>query len=232
MATSISSSLPVASGALGGVVTPLVVAAMFLPSLGWLAPMKYTIAGAGFVARPSWRYAFGAAAITLVSVAIWPWWPLQWFHELHDVAGKYYHVPVVAWPGFFVLLALARWRRPEARLLVAMALVPQTMAFYDQLPLLLVARDYRQALIMALASWIPPGVVFLLHRTLAADRATLFAWNAPVIVLCYYLPLLVVVLRRPNHAEHVDSSLRSAVPEANRQTRKSLAEVAVVRPVS
>jgi hypothetical protein len=48
--------------------------------------------------------------------------------ELHDtVGGPYYHVPVLVVGGFLTLAAVAKWRLPEARLLVVMACVPQTM---------------------------------------------------------------------------------------------------------
>ncbi len=192
-------SLPFYHAIMGGQVVPLVTAAILVPTLGWLAPMKYTLAAAGFLYNRSWRYALLGAGVVLVSIAIAPWWPLQWWHELGDVAGTYYHIPLLVPGGALALLALVRWRRPEARLVAAMACLPQTMLFYDQLPLLLVARSRRQALAMTLASWLPIIIVAALHGgALAAERQTLFAWNAPVIVAVYYLPCALLILRRPN----------------------------------
>jgi hypothetical protein len=62
----------------------------------------------------------------------------------------------------------------------------------------LIARTYRQTLAMTLASYAAPLGVIAGHGAAPIDRTTLFAWNAPVMVACYYLPALVMVLRRPN----------------------------------
>jgi len=194
-------SLPLYHATLGGQVVPLVVAAMLVPSLGWLAPMKYTMATAGFAFNLSLRYLLFAVVVVFASIAVAPWWPLQWWHELSDVAGKYYHVPLLVPGGVLVLLALLRWRRPEARLLAVMACLPQTMLFYDQLPLMLVAKNRQQALSMTLVSWLPVFLVEWLHGVIAAERQTLMAWNAPVIVAIYYLPALALILSRPNRHE-------------------------------
>ncbi len=192
-------SAPAVYAARSGQTSPLLVAAMLLPSLGWLAPIKFTLGAAGFAYNLSVRYALLAAGVVVASVAAYPWWPLEWVHELSDVAGTFYHVPVLLPGGFLLLAALIRWRRPEARLLAAMACIPQTMFYYDQLPLALVARSYRQALAFAVLSWVPVAVS-LIHFGGGAERAHLFAWLAPLIVACYYVPCLAVVLSRPNVA--------------------------------
>jgi hypothetical protein len=73
------------------------------------------------------------------------------------------------------------------------------MLYYDQLPLLLAAETRQQALAMTLVSWLPVVVVAALHGgAMSAERQTLFAWNAPVIVAIYYLPCALLILRRPN----------------------------------
>ena len=79
-----------------------------------------------------------------------------------------------------------------------MASTPQTMLFYDQLPLALVARSRRQAIAFALASYAAPALSVALYGMAAMDRMLLFARHAPIILFCYYLPCLVVVLMRPN----------------------------------
>jgi hypothetical protein len=193
-------SAPFLYAATSGQIVPLVVAAMLVPSLGWLAPMKFTLAGAGFAYNLSLRYLALAAGVVIVSILLWPWWPVQWFHELHDtVPGTYYHVPVLLSGGFLLLGAVLRWRAPDARLLVVMACLPQTMFYYDQLPLLVISRTRRQALAMALGSWAAPLIAILLHPS-SADRTVLFGWNAPIILACYYFPCLAIVLFRPNPA--------------------------------
>jgi len=204
-------SLPFYHAAIGGQVVPLVVAAMLVPSLGWLAPMKYTMAAAGFAYNLSRRYVVLAAAVVVFSIVIAPWWPMQWWRELSDVAGRYYHVPLLVPGGVLALFALLRWRRPEARLLAVMTCLPQTMLFYDQLPLLLVAETRRQALAMTLTSWLPILAVAWAHGgAMAAERQTLFAWNAPVIVAMYYLPCAALILFRKTRATAKSASFETS----------------------
>jgi hypothetical protein len=195
-------SLPFTHAMTSGQVTPFVVAAMLWPSLGWLAPMKYTMGSAGFAYTLSRRYAVLAVVVVALSIAIAPWWPVAWWHELSDMWGHYYHVPILVPGGALPLLALLRWRRPEARLVAVTACLPQIMLFYDQLSLLLVARTYRQALTMTLLSWLPiVGVAALHHGAIAAPGETLFAWNAPVIVWLYFVPCAAIVVTRPNRGD-------------------------------
>ena len=103
--------------------------------------------------------------------------------------------------GPLLLLALTRWRRPEARLVAAFALVPHSTLFYEALPLLvLVPRTRQQLLALLLLNWIGTLVeawlVFLPG----------FEWRSNVYVVgelmlaFAYLPALIVVLRRPNVA--------------------------------
>ncbi len=69
------------------------------------------------------------------------------------------------------MLALTRWRQPEAGLLLVLACMPQRMGFYDQLPLLLVARNLRQQLILGLSSWLSMIALLLIGPS----------WNWPSI---------------------------------------------------
>ena len=195
-------SLPLIWCMVSGQTVPLVTAAMLLPALGWLAPIKYTTAAAGAAFNLSRVYVLGAAAVVVVSVIVWPWWPREWWADLHEgVGGPNWHIPARVAGGIVLLAALTKWRRPEARLLAVMACVPQTMLYYDQLPLLVVARSYRQALALSLASWVAPIVLIWMHPGGPFPRATLFAYNAPVVVWCYYVPCLLLVLSRPNKAD-------------------------------
>jgi len=191
-------SAPVVWSTIAGQLTPLVTAAMLLPVLGWIAPFKFTLGAAGALYNLSVRYVTLAVAIVLLSVLIWPWWPREWWAELSDFPRRWYHVPVLVPGGVILIAGLARWRRPEARLLVAMACIPQTMLFYDQLPLALVARSRRQALAFALASYVAPALSVVLYGMTPMERGLLFARHAPIILACYYVPCLIVILMRPN----------------------------------
>ena len=92
-------------------------------------------------------------------------------------------------------MALLRWRRPEARLVAAMACVPQLMYFADQLPLWLVARTRRETMVLSAVSataWVASLLV-----NIQADRQPAFS-SVPYVLAGVYLPVLVMVLRRPN----------------------------------
>jgi len=63
----------------------------------------------------------------------------------------------------------------------------------------LLAENYTQALVLALASYVAPMAAIALHGVApGVDRTVLFNWNAPVILACYYLPCAAIVLSRPN----------------------------------
>jgi len=194
-------SLPVVWSTTAGQLTPLITAAMLVPALGWLAPVKFTIGAAGAAYNLSARYVALALGIVVLSVLIWPWWPREWWAELSDVPGRWYYVPVLIPGGVVLLLSILRWRRPEARLLAAMACVPQAMLFYDQLPLALIAQSYRQALAVSIWSYSAPVVAIAIYGSGAVERGLLFARNAPVILSLYYLPCLAIVLFRPNEGK-------------------------------
>jgi hypothetical protein len=194
----ILASLPVYWNVISGQVVTLATAAMILPALWWLWPVKYTIGATGVAAKLSPRYIAFGLSFVLLTIVIWPWWPPEWLAELRDNNGTYYRIPALVPGGFVLLLALLRWRRPEARLFAAMACVPQAMLFYDQLPLSLVAQSYRQALLMSVCSWAAPLVAIVIYGSAAVDLRLLMARNALPIVCCYYLPLLIMILTRPN----------------------------------
>jgi hypothetical protein len=191
-------SAPVLWSTLTGQLTPLITAAMLMPVLGWLAPIKFTMGAAGAAYNLSLRYCALAVGIVLLSIVIWPWWPREWWNELSDFPHRYYHVPIRVPGGILILGALARWRRPEARLLSLMACLPQTMLFYDQLPLVLTAQSYRQSLALALGSYVAVGIASVLYGHAPIERGLLFASIAPIITACYYGPCLIMVLLRPN----------------------------------
>lgn len=180
----------------------LIVSAALLPSIAWLGfCVKPTTALAAFAYRPSWRAivaacAFGAACLVLV-----PTWPFQWLEAmLHDPTTHWYVPAVMIGKGSGVVLLLAafRWKTPEGRLLLTMAVVPQVQVFYSGLVVLLVARTYREALALSLLSsvgylgwlwydgWMPQ---------FGLDPAPN---QAPWLLLFVYVPALVLTLRRPN----------------------------------
>ena len=103
--------------------TPLVTATLLIPALGFLAVVKPNVGLASVADDPSAIRILGGGALLLISLAFQPSWPAEWLANLRSMPP--HPSPILLPGGFLALLALARWRRPEARLLVAMACVPQ-----------------------------------------------------------------------------------------------------------
>ena len=179
--------------------SPLLTAAVVLPSLSWALAVKPSIGAALFAAFPSRRAVVGGVILLGLSVAVSPTWPFRWLEALKATSHM---VPLVARPGgFILLLALVRWRRPEARLLAALACVPQTIGLYETLPLFLIPRTRWQGYGLAGLSY-----VAAFAQAAAAPRLpgmtldAMLAARWPFIFFCLYLPALVMVLL-PRRAE-------------------------------
>lgn len=172
--------------------SPIIMAVAFLPSAGFLAAMKPNLGLALLSYRPAWRAILGCIVVGLLSFAFLPSWLLDWHSNTASLVG---HAPPILTPvGAVVLLALLRWRRPEARLLLAMACVPQLLFWADQLPLFLIPRTRREMMTLTLCSTIG----FFLWYIRFADNPAYVLAAAPYVTWSSYLPCVVMVLRRPN----------------------------------
>jgi len=177
--------------------SPLVTLGAIVPGAGFLLACKPTIGLACFAYRPSRTAALGVVTIALLSLVLLPSWPREWLENLQIVANHptaEHPVPITKPLGWFLVLALARWRQPEARLLLAMACVPQLLYFADQLPLGLVARKRSEAVLLASCGLVAGLTWFIL----LPDGAPHVAPAARYVMLGLYLPALGVVLSRPN----------------------------------
>jgi hypothetical protein len=161
--------------------TPLLTLALFLPALAPLAIVKPNLGAAILAHRPSWRVSLVCAALLALSVLILPSWPLDWLHNARQAV----HVaPVTILPfGPLLLLALFRWRDPRARLLLTLSVLPNRMAFYDQLGLLTIPRSRLPLVGMVVLQW----VAFYAMPAPWWDTSAR-AW---IVALCY-LPALYV----------------------------------------
>ena len=178
--------------------SPLLAAGMLLPWLGWVAVAKPNL-GAAMAAYAASRTALailfvGSAILIGVSFVILPGWVGDWWANVRS--APHFVAPIVRPGGILLLAVLAKWRRPEARLLAALACVPQTPTFYDHVLVLLVARGTRESLVLvALTLAVYFSVAF------AAPFDTFQQWGdfvANATLWLVYAPAAIMVLRRPN----------------------------------
>lgn len=196
----------------------LLTGAALMPACGWLLVAKPTIGLALFAAFPRWKAAVGCALLLALSFLVLPGWLGEWRATL-DTAP---HVvaPITRPGGFLVLLALLKWKRAEARLLVALACVPHTTALYETIPLFLLPQTWLQA-------WSLWALAIAAHVAQWASgpyfsQAEYWAAGARWIVALMYLPCLVVVLRRPNVWSDSDEPLVRHASMFARHARLSL----------
>jgi hypothetical protein len=178
--------------------SPLLSAAFLMPVLGFVVTAKPNVGAAIALATDSRKLFLAAAAgfvvLTAVSLVLLPGWPREWFTAVSHAA--HLTLPIAASGGVAILVVLLRWRRPEARLILFLACVPQTGSWYEALPLLLVAQTRRESQILSLVS----SVGFLLIRFMIHGQPEP-QFNREVsglMVAFAYLPAAIVVLRRPN----------------------------------
>ena len=176
--------------------SPLITAAALLPVSGALVVAKPTIGLALFAAWPRRGVVFGGILLCAVGLLLLPRWPVEWLQIVLSNNEPHYRVPITTTLiGPFLLLAMLRWRTSEGRLLFAMACVPQTLVFYDQLPLLLIPRTSRELQFATLCSQL--GYAAAEWQTRHGST-----WgpivSIPWCMASCYLPALIIVLRHPN----------------------------------
>ncbi len=140
--------------------SPILCAIWFFPLLSPLVLCKPNIALPMILtAKPRWLTAAIAAGVLAVSLTLRPGWPMEWLSQITQYQGL--RPPLLALPfGPLILAALLCWRDRRAWLILTMAITPQRV-FYDQLALLLVAKDKRQMFPLVCTSWISFLVLWL-----------------------------------------------------------------------
>lgn len=194
-------SLPAVESAQLAQWSPILTCMALFPGVAILALAKPTTGGMialAYLPNTARRSVIiGGAVLVLVSLAIVPTWIGSW---TSGVLTATYFRPMILRPfGWVLLFALLKWRRPEARLIAFLAIVPQAGMAYEALPLALVPSSRREAMVSAFASF-----TILPWRMVAQDHGATFtsatAHNAPLFLVALYLPALLMVLRRPNHS--------------------------------
>jgi hypothetical protein len=179
----------------------LYTAAYYLPGLalaGAAKPNFGVVIGAGSRSNRTWFLLIaGAVVLLLLSQFIRPGWHVAWLRNLD--AAPHFRAPLGRPFGFLLLLAALKWRRAEARWLLALSLMPQAPSFYDQLLLSVVCLTSREALLFAIST-----VLLFFYVGFNTPQPDYAAWGNLVgngtVWICY-LPALAMVLRRPNVGE-------------------------------
>jgi hypothetical protein len=177
----------------GGKWSPLFTAGAAVPwlSVFWVAKPNLGLSlAAGY---PHRQALWGAVAVTLLSFVLMPGWLAEWL----GTVGDRVHQPLVFRPGgFLLLLAAIRWRRPEARLLLALGCIPGSSALYETVPLFLIPANRYEGYVLTILSFVAAALMgFLVPAGTAPEMMT--GWW-PYLLWLLYVPALAMVLRRPN----------------------------------
>jgi hypothetical protein len=180
--------------------SPLLAASLVLTPITVLLVAKPTVGAALFAARPNWWAVGGGTLLLAASFAVDPHWVGRWLAALGSpniATGMHAgHFAIVQFPGgVFVLAALLRWRRAEARLLGVLACVPQTLLPYESLLLFLIPRGWFESLAMVGLSY---AMFVVATRDVPADFVVRTLSFGPAVTWTMYLPATLMVLRRPN----------------------------------
>lgn len=177
--------------------SPIYCAAYLLPGLAWMLSAKPTLGAAVLAGARSMRTIRFAVIGTIALVAVSPGnvSAMAQGVDSHRSRKRILTCDYVARRGALVLLALVRWRLPEARLVAAMACIPSTASWYEALPLLLVGQTKRECQVLSLLSSAGYALAGLL---LAHDEFVEVRYVRSLMLAFCYLPALWTVLRRPN----------------------------------
>jgi hypothetical protein len=168
--------------------TPLVMCIWYLPVMLPLILVKphaaFPLIVTGKISKLGLILAF---LLMLISLALYPKWPLIWLEQNRVYKGLPLLLSLPLGP--ILLLALLRYRDRRAWLLITLALMPQRV-LYDQLPLFLIATNGIEIVFLLFCSWLTLPVLFESGGWGQVPINWQF-W----IVLTLYLPALLVLLR-------------------------------------
>jgi hypothetical protein len=181
-----------------GQTTPLMVAASLLPAYGFLLSVKPNIGLALWLARPNRQAVIGVVAALGVALVLLPSWPRDWLQALEH-QNAHLLPPILRPFGWLLLLAVLRWRSPEGRLLLALAVIPQNTLPHELVPLALIPGNLVEMAIFIVGSWLSFGAAAqALQQVTTISAMADRIW--PMLLVASYLPMLWLVLRRSSEA--------------------------------
>jgi hypothetical protein len=169
--------------------SPLLTAAMIIPALLPLnlAKPQYLLPNLPNLNRNNTVACIAVLACTLLLV---PRWPMRWLQSLGPYSG---YIPALVCPA--LLLALIRYRKPRARQLILLSLMPQQLVGYDCLPLWLLPDSRRSMLWYTAGTWVL--LLLVLPQVPQPDGRLLAA--------IFYLPALVSIMLAPPLLQSVNT---------------------------
>jgi hypothetical protein len=185
--------------------SPLIMASAFWPAALGLVVTKPNLAIPLLLFRLERRAltlaVIGGGALTVVSLLLSPHWVTHWLETLrYNPAAMQYRTPLATPWGLAIGTAALRWRRPEARLLLGLACMPQNAFFYDQFPLFLIPKSRREMLGFTIISLI--ALLVPLSRPIDVHGIpALSARYEPYMFVGTYIPALIMVLTRRNEGD-------------------------------
>jgi hypothetical protein len=197
---------------------PMLLAAAWMPALGFLATAKPNVGLSSLAAHDRRRDLVaslgGCAVVLLVCFAVRP----DWFSSWRDAIATAPHIQAaVTVLPFGPLLALAalRWRRAEARILLALVAIPHTPSVYDLLVLFYACRSFRESTVLALLTQALYWGIVLFGSFNTFEAFAEGVGRAAIIVV--YLPVLAAILVRPN--QYADPIQSAAVTDSGERLR-------------
>jgi hypothetical protein len=176
----------------------LLMAGALLPAFSWVAACKPTVGIATFFARPNWYAVVGGVVLVAISFLLCPSWVGDWLNALRrGDLESWYKAPVTLIGGQLLLLGLLRWRRPEARFLVGVSIMPQILGYYTGFLPMLVAKTRREALVLSVSALTGSTLSGLYYGSRESGDLGPALWGYWLLGFIF-LPALVIVLRRPN----------------------------------
>ena len=180
---------------------PLLLAAAWVPALGCVIAAKPNVGFAALAGQSrSGDIAIsvgGCAAVLLVSFIVQPEWYSSWRESIRTAPHIRSAVTMLPF-GPLLLLAGLRWRRADARLLLAMAVLPHTPSVYDLLVLFFVCRSLRETMVLALLTQAVYWGIVLFGSFNTFDAYAEGLGRTAILVV--YLPVLSAILLRSNHS--------------------------------
>ena len=181
---------------------PLLLAAAWIPALGFVIAAKPNVGLAALAAQDNRKDVVvslvGCFVVLLLCFVAQPGWFTSWREAIATAPHIQSAVTMLPF-GPLLLLAALRWRRADARLLLALAIIPHTPSVYDLLVLFFACRSFRETTVLALLTqalyW---GIVFFgSFNTFDAYAEGL----GRAAILVVYLPVLAAILFRANKAD-------------------------------